>query len=149
MSHVVDQRTEEDLRAELSAVRDEAVEQLERGEALGFGEMLGCIAGGMLLAAGLIALLAGLSRSAPLAVVGIVLLLLALLALRPVIRRQRTMLREVRRLRRSERELLAQLPAGDHGPGVLSRYYKRRFGSPAAVLVMVLIAVVLIVTLQR
>jgi hypothetical protein len=149
MGRVVDQRTEEDIRAELSAVRDEAVEQLERGEALGFGEIVGCSAGGMLLAAGLIALLAGLSSSAPLAVIGVVLLLLALLALRPVLRRQRRMLGEVRRLRRAERELLAQLPAGHHGPGVLRRYYARRFGSPAAVLVMVLIAVVLVVTLQR
>ena len=93
--------------SELEDVREELVQRLEQGDALSGKEILATTAGGALVAAGLIVVLAGASapRSLGTIAVGLALLALAALALAPWLRRQRTLWRDVAVLRRRERAL--------------------------------------------
>lgn len=126
--------------SELDAVREEIVQRLEQGDALSGKEILATTAGGALVAAGLIVVLAGVAapRSLGTIAVGLVLLAAAALALAPWLRRQRALWREVAVLRRRERALRADLPPGaDPGPGVLGRYYRRRLVPPVVAVALV------------
>ena len=100
----------------------------------------------MLAAAGLLLTLAGLdSRDGAVAVVvGLALLVGAGVALSPWLRSQRALWRDVADLRRRERALREELPAGaDPGAGVLRRYYRRRLAPP--VVAVALVAALLLV----
>lgn len=126
--------------SELEDVREELVQRLEQGDALSGKEILATTAGGALVAAGLIVVLAGASapRSLGTIAVGLALLALAALALAPWLRRQRTLWRDVAVLRRRERALRADLsPGADPGPGVLGRYYRRRLAPPFVAVALV------------
>ena len=132
--------------SELDAVREQLVRRLEQADALSGREILATTLGGMLTAAGLILTLAGLDSSdgSVAVVVGLALLLAAGLALSPWLRRQRALWRDVADLRRRERALRDELPAGaDTGAGVLRRYYRRRLAPP--VVAVALVAALLLV----
>lgn len=124
--------------SELEAVREQLVQRLEQADALSAKEILATTLGGMLAAAGLILMLAGLGTSTAAVVVGLVLLVAAGLALSPWVRSQRALWRDVSSLRRRERVLREELPAGaDPGAGVLRRYYRRRLAPPVVAVALV------------
>jgi heme exporter protein D len=126
--------------SELEDVREQLVQRLEQGDALSGKEILATTAGGALVAAGLIVVLAGAAApSSPGTIaVGLSMLVLAALALAPWLRRQRALWRDVVALRRRVRALQADLPPGAAaGAGVLRRYYRRRLAPPVVAVAVV------------
>lgn len=150
-----DARTEQEVRDALADVRGRVVDELRAGDVLTTREILGNSFGGVLLGIALLLVLAGLDvpdgedRSWPAVAVGVVVLGLAWLALRPWLRRQAALWRSVRGLSREVQSLKASLPEGaDDGPGVLRLYYARRFG-PLMIVLFALMGLLLVVRLSR
>ena len=145
------------VRAELEDVRTQVVLQWDGGDTASLREAAGIAFGGFAVAAaclllGVVVTNLGEEPAGALAAVTVLALLLLAGAARgfwsPV--RQRVhMYREVRRLRRRERELVALLPAGTAGHGSYRRYYVRRFSDPTMVLIYLGLLVVVLLTLLR
>ena len=155
MDPSTDARTEQELRDSLAAVRSRIVEELRSGDALTGREIAGNAAGGVLLGLGVILALVGLDLPGgddpylPAVPLGVVVLVLAWLAFRPWLRRQRALWRSVRGLNAEAQQLREALPPGaDAGPRVLRMYYGRRFG-PLLIGVFALMALLLVLRLSR
>lgn len=143
------------VRAELEEVRSSVVELWQEGDAPTGREVLGTLVGGFAL--GIALLLVGIVLTnlgeepagalAAVAVLALLLIAVAVRGFRSPVRRRAHLYREVRRLRRRERELVALLPAGTAGRGSYPRYYVARFSNPIMVLVYLGLLVVLLLTL--
>jgi hypothetical protein len=143
------------VRAELEDVRSQVVGLWNDGDAVTGREVAGSVGGGVAVAIALLlvgVVLTNLGKEpagalAAAAVLAGLLLAVAALGLRAPVRRRVHLYREVRRLRRRERELIARLPAGTAGPGSYRRYYVERFSNPTMVLIHLGLLVVLLLTL--
>lgn len=143
------------VRAELDDVRRQVVELWHDGDAATGREMVGSVLGGV--AFSVTALLTGILLTnlgeeppgALAAVAGLDLLLgfATYRCFRSTVRRRVHLYRDVRRLRRRERELAAMLPAGTAGPSSYRRYYADRFGNPALLVLYAAMLVVLLLAL--
>lgn len=143
------------VRAELEDVRSSVVELWDDGDAPTGHEVVGTVVGSFALATAL--LLTGIVLTnlgeepagalAAVAVLAVLLLAVTVRGFRSPVRRRVHLYREVRRLRRRERELIARLPAGTAGRGSYRRYYVERFSNPTMVLIYLGLLVVLLLTL--
>lgn len=146
---------EADLRAELEEVRGQIVDLWHSGDDTTGREIVGAVVGGLTLAVG--ALLTGVLVTvldeetagfvATVAVLVVVLFAVTAIAFRPAVGRRVRLYRDVRRLRRRERELVALLPAGTTGRGSYRRYYAERFSNPVMILVASGLLVIALITL--
>lgn len=141
------------LREELHEVRRAVLAQWAELEHSSVGDIARVLVGVPALLLGLLLLPAGVDiykrdadgvTAALLIVLGLLSLALAIRVLRPWVREQLAMWREVRRLRRRERQLVAQLPSGTAGPGSYRLWYRNTFGSPVFLVLYALAGVALL-----
>lgn len=126
------------LRAELEEVLEGAVDAMEEREPVGWRVLTAGFLGGLLLFVGLIPVAAfvfpseGSTRgeNQPEVMVGLILLAVGFLLVRPGSRGVVRGYREAIRLRRRAVEIRAQLPPGTAGQGIYRRFINRRFGHP-------------------
>ena len=146
---------EQALRAELEQVRAQVVGLWQDGDAATGREYLATVVGSLALPAaalltGIVVTNVGEEPAGALAAVSVLALLLwcvTVRAFRSPVRRRVHIYREVRRLRRRERELAGLLPAGSAGANSYRRYYGQRFGNPATVVLYAALFVVLLLVL--
>lgn len=145
------------LHTELEDVRTRIVDLWGSGDAMTGRELVGTVAGTLLLGIGLLFTGVGAfpvdgyadygAEDAGFLVVGLLLVAAAARCFRSTVTRRMRMYAEVRRLRRRERELVGMLPPGTAGPSSYRLYYRDRFGHPAVLVLYAFSFIVLLMIL--